>query len=339
MMSTARWLTLGAFVTVMTLILAAVLMVFGNVRFDDHEYHARFADVSGLEANQFVRVAGVEVGKVTGIEINDEDTVTVDFTIDGSYTPTEATDATVRYLNLTGDRYLELRDGDGAPEPLPAGGTIALDRTQPALDLDSLLGSFKPLLRAIEPDQVNQFSAELLNVLQGQGSTVESLLSRTATLTQTLADRDAVIGDLITNLNTVLGTVADRDDELDSAIGSASLLADRLATDSNDWGRALTSVDRVSASLGEMLTDTRTPIAQTITGLKRTTDQLNAGADTIDSVLSRLPDTYQALTRLGAYGNFFNYYLCTLRIKLNGLGGDNLILPVFGQDTGRCEPK
>ncbi|MCF8587179.1 MCE family protein [Gordonia liuliyuniae] len=339
MMSTARWLALGAFVTVMTLILAAVLMVFGNVRFDDHDYSARFSDVSGLEVDQFVRVAGVEVGKVTGIAINDDDTVTVDFTIDDSYTPTRATVATVRYLNLTGDRYLELRDADGEPAPLPAGEPIALDHTQPALDLDSLLGSFKPLLRAIEPDQVNQFSAELLGVLQGQGSTVESLLSRTATLTQTLADRDAVIGDLITNLNTVLGTVAERDGALNSALGSASLLAERLAADSNDWGRALTSVDRASASLGEMLTDTRKPIAQTITGLRRTTDQLNAGAGTIDSVLSRLPDTYQALTRLGAYGNFFNYYLCTLRIKLNGLDGQNLILPVFGQDTGRCEPK
>lgn len=339
MMTTARWMTLGAFVTVMTLVLAAVVMVFGNVRFDDNDYRAVFSDVSGLEEDQFVRVAGVEVGKVTGMSITDDDTVVVDFTIDGSYTPTGATVATVRYLNLTGDRYLELRDGDGEPVPLPTGGTIDADHTRPALDLDSLLGSFKPLLRAIEPDQVNQFSAELLNLLQGQGTTVESLLARTATLTTTLADRDAVIGELITNLNTVLGTVADRDDLLDSALGSASQLAQRLADDSNDWGSALTSIDRVSASLGEMLTDTRRPIASTITQLKRTTDQLNAGADTIDSVLTRLPDTYQALTRLGSYGNFFNYYLCTLRIKLDGLDGENLILPVFGQDTGRCEPK
>ncbi|WP_026918381.1 MCE family protein [Gordonia shandongensis] len=339
MMSTARWFALGVFVTVMTLILAAVLMVFGNVRFDDNDYRAHFADVSGLEEDQFVRVAGVEVGKVTGIEISGDDTVAVDFTIDGSYTPTRATRATVRYLNLTGDRYLELRDGEGEPTPLGPGGEIALDRTSPALDLDSLLGSFKPLLRAIDPDQVNQFSAELLNVLQGQGATVESLLARTASLTGALADRDAVIGDLITNLDAVLGTVADREDELDSALESASRLAGRLAEDANDWGRAVTAVDRVSASLGDMLTDTREPIAQTITGLKRTADQLNAGSSTIDSVLSRLPDTYQALTRLGAYGNFFNYYLCTLRIKLDGLDGNSVVLPVFGQDTGRCEPK
>ena len=339
MMTPARWLSLGVFITVMTMILASVVMVFGNVRFDGNGYRAIFRDVSGLQQNQFVRVAGVEVGKVTGIEINDEETVTVDFVIDDSYTPTEATDATVRYLNLTGDRYLELRDGDGEPHPLPAGGTIGLERTSPALDLDSLLGSFRPLLRAIEPDQLNQFTAELLAVLQGQGATVESLLARTASATAALADRDRVIGDLIDNLNTVLSTVSDRSDQLGGALDSAALLADRLAADSADWGRALTSVNTVTRSLGELLTETRAPIAQTVTQLKRTTDQLNAGTDTIDSVLSRLPDTYQALTRLGAYGNFFNYYLCTLRIKLNGLNGENLILPVFGQTHGRCEPK
>lgn len=339
MMTPARWLSLGVFITVMTMILASVVMVFGNVRFDDNGYQAVFRDVSGLQRNQFVRVAGVEVGKVTGIEINDDETVTVDFVIDDSYTPTEATEATVRYLNLTGDRYLELRDGAGEPRPLPARGTIGLDRTSPALDLDSLLGSFRPLLRAIEPDQLNQFTAELLAVLQGQGSTVESLLARTASVTAALADRDRVIGDLIDNLNTVLSTVADRSDQLGGALDSAALLADRLATDSADWGRALTSVNTVTRSLGELLTETRAPIAQTVTQLKRTTDQLNAGTETIDSVLSRLPDTYQALTRLGAYGNFFNYYLCTLRIKLNGLNGENLILPVFGQTHGRCEPK
>ncbi|GAC56352.1 Mce family protein [Gordonia hirsuta DSM 44140 = NBRC 16056] len=338
-MTTARWLTLASFVAVMSLILAALFAVFGNLRFDSNHYRAEFSDVSGLQADQFVRVAGVEVGKVTSVQITDRQSVLVDFVIDDSYLPTTATTATVRYLNLTGDRYLELRDGAGSPQPLSAGGTIALDHTAPALDLDALLGSFRPLLAAIEPGQINNFTADLLAVLQGQGSTVESLLTRTASVTAALADRDKIIGDLIIDLNTVLGSLADREEQLGTALDATALLAGRLADDAATWGRALTSVNQTTASLGELLTDTRAPIADTLTQLKRTADQLNAGSETIESNLSRLPDTYQKLTRLGAYGNFFNYYLCTLRLKLTGADGEDVVLPLFGQTTGRCEPR
>lgn len=339
-MTAPRWITLGVFVVVMSMILGSLVIIFGNFRFDAaNTYRAQFRDVSGLHAGQFVRVAGVEVGTVDSVEITGEQSAQVTFAIDDSYRPTRSTTAIVRYLNLTGDRYLELRDGTGDLQPLPADGVIPLERTSPALDLDTLLGSFRPLLQAIEPGQVNQFSAELLSVLQGQGGTVASLLARTASLTQALAQRDQVIGSLITNLNTVLATVAARQDQFDTAITAATQLAGALALDTDRWGSSLTAIDAAAGSLGSLLTDTREPIAQSVTQLRRAADQVNAGSATLDSVLSRLPDTYQSLTRLGAYGNFFNYYLCGLRLKLTGPDGKDLTLPLIGQSTGRCAPK
>ena len=50
-------------------------------------------------------------------------------------------------------------------------------------------------------------STNIISVLQGEGGNINSLLSKTASLTSIFADRDEVIGRTIANLNTVLGTV------------------------------------------------------------------------------------------------------------------------------------
>src|SRR3954454_25317669 len=99
---------------------------------------------------------------------------------------------------------MALEEGAGATKKIQPGGTIPLDRTAPALDLDALIGGFRPLFHALDPDQVNALSGQLISAFQGQGATIGSFLTQTATLTSTLADRDQPIGHVVVNLNTVL---------------------------------------------------------------------------------------------------------------------------------------
>lgn len=337
---TATSIKLGVFVTVMTLVLAGLVIVFGQFRFGDYsEYRALFTSASGLKTGDLVRVAGVEVGKITGVKVDSNNDALITLDVDSVYTVTAGTSAVIRYQNLVGDRFLDLRDGPGNLTPLPAGSVIGLERTSPALDLDLLIGSFRPLLRALDPVQVNNLSAELIAVLQDQGGTVESLLAHTAALTSTLAERDAVIGQVVDNLNTALGTVDQHREQFSEAIESAHSLADGLAQDRQSWGTALTRIDTTARTVSDLLVDARPPLQGTIAELNRTAAQLDAGKETITSVSARLPDAYAALSRLGAYGNFFNYYLCGLRLRLTGPDGNPVTTPLIGQTTGRCEPR
>ena len=57
-----------------------------------------------------------------------------------------------------------------------------------------LFNGFKPLFQALSPDDINQLSYEIVQVFQGEGGTLEGLLANTASVTNTLADRDEVIG-------------------------------------------------------------------------------------------------------------------------------------------------
>ena len=162
---------LGVFLAVCLLGVFGLFAVFGQMRFGEksHQYRAEFINVTGLETNDFVRIAGVEVGKVKKVEIQPDTTALVEFSADDSVVLTQGSRAVIRYDDLIGGRYLALEEGAGGTQKLNAGDTIPLARTSPALDLDALIGGFRPLFRALDPEQINALSGQLITALAGPG--------------------------------------------------------------------------------------------------------------------------------------------------------------------------
>jgi len=338
---TIRTATRVALFAAMCLVFMFVLVtVFGQFRFDSRvSYRAVFTNVSGLKGGNFVRIAGVEVGKVKDLTLRKDGTVTVDFAIDKGLTLTEGTRAAVRYENLIGDRYLSLEEGPGSVRKLQQGQTIPLARTSPALDVDALIGGFRPLFRALDPDQVNALTGELLRVFQGQGGTVSSVLAQTSALTTTLAGRDELIGQVITNLNTVLGTFAAHDDRFSRGLDQLSQLAAELADRRSDIATGTAYLNAAAGSVADLLTAARQPIKDAVQQTDRFAGQVMADHDYVDNLVKTLPDAYQVLARNGLYGDYFGFYLCDAILKLNGKGGQPVFVKVAGQDSGRCTPK
>lgn len=338
---TLRTATRVALFTAVCLVFVfALVTVFGQFRFDSRiGYSAVFTNVSGLKGGNFVRIAGVEVGKVTGMTLQKDGTVTVNFAVDKGLRLTEGTRAAVRYENLIGDRYLSLEDGPGEVRKLQPGQTIPLTQTSPALDVDALIGGFRPLFRALDPDQVNALSGQLLRVFQGQGGTIASVLAQTSALTTTLAGRDELIGQVIDNLNTVLGTFAKRDDQFAEGLDKLSLLVQGLSDRRTDLANGLAYVNAAAGSVTELLTEARQPLKDTVVQTDRFAGQIEADHAYVDDLVKTLPDAYQILARQGLYGDYFGFYLCDAILKLNGKGGQPVFVKVAGQDSGRCTPK
>jgi phospholipid/cholesterol/gamma-HCH transport system substrate-binding protein len=338
---TLRAATRVALFTALCLVSMFVLVtVFGQFRFDSRSsYSAVFTNVSGLKGGNFVRIAGVEVGKVKDLTLHKDGTVTVDFAIDQGLQLTKGTRAAVRYENLIGDRYLSLEDAPGSTRKLQPGETIPLERTSPALDVDALIGGFRPLFRALDPNQVNALSGELLKVFQGQGGTISSVLAQTSALTTTLAGRDELIGQVITNLNTVLGTFAARDDQFSEGLDKLSQLAQGLAERKNDIATGTAYINAAAGSVTDLLTEARQPIKDFVQQSDRVAGQIEADHDYVDDLVKTLPDAYQVLARNGLYGDYFGFYLCDAILKVNGKGGQPVFIKLAEQTSGRCTPK
>ena len=332
---------LGIFLIVCALCLAITMIVFGQARFDSHAkpYNAEFKDVSGLREGNMVRVAGVEVGKVKHIAVNDDATVRVEFTADPAAVLTEGTRAEVRYDDLIGGRFLALVEGPGSTALLQPGQTIPLARTQPALDLDSVTGGFRPLFRALEPDQVNDLSGQLLEAFQGEGPTIASFLSRAAAVSNTLADRDVLIGQVVDNLNVLLGSLGGQTDQLDKAVTSLSDLVHGLAERRTDITNAVAYTNAAAGTIADLLNSAQEPAKKVITETDRVSDVVLADREYLDNLLDTLPEKYKMLGRQGIYGDYFSFYFCDVVLKLNGKGGQPVFVKVAGQSSGRCAPK
>jgi phospholipid/cholesterol/gamma-HCH transport system substrate-binding protein len=327
----------GIFAVVMAVLTAFLFFIFGQYRTGStNGYSAVFADASRLKAGQTVRVAGIRVGTVNSVSLRPDKTVLVKFDADRNIVLTTGTKAAVRYLNLVGDRYLELLDGAGSTRILPPGSQIPIDHTAPALDLDLLLGGLKPVIQGLNPQDVNALSASLIEVFQGQGPTLESLFAKTSSFSNALADNNQTVQQLIDNLNTVVVTLSENGNKFSGAIDKLQRLVSGLAQERDPIGAAITSLDNGTASLTDLLAEARPPLAGTIDQLNRLAPLLDDHKDRLDTALKKAPENYRKLVRTGAYGSFFNYYICGLSLRVTDLQGRTAVFPWLRQEGGRC---
>jgi phospholipid/cholesterol/gamma-HCH transport system substrate-binding protein len=335
-----RWLVVKvvALLLVTAMMGALLVVVFDNLQIQpEHTYRALFTDVSGLTAGDDVRAAGVAVGRVNSLTLQPSNQVLVSFSVSGAVPVTRATTLAVRYKDIIGGRYLEIDPPTGPSAPLPPGGVIPATRTRPALSLDALFNGFRPLLAGLQPAQVNQLSAELITVLQGEGGTIDGLLASIGSLTSTLANRDQLIGQVIANLNAVLGTVRQHDRRLSALIVRLQRLISGLAADRRPIADSLGRIASLSGTLAGLLSAARPGISGDVAAAGRLSAVLDSHARQLSSLLAALPGRYQRLNREGLYGTFFNFYLCGFQLRLTGPTGAPVSTQFLYSEVRRCQ--
>jgi phospholipid/cholesterol/gamma-HCH transport system substrate-binding protein len=326
------------FIIVTTMATGVLVMLIGNLSFEkSRQYKAVFSDATGVVKGDDIRVAGVKVGSVKNVQIVDRTRALVTFSVRDATAVTRSSTATIRYRNLVGQRYISVTQGVGDTSRLPAGSTIPLSRTQPALDLTTLFNGFKPLFAALTPTDVNKLSYELIQVFQGEGGNLEGLLRSTGSVTQTLADRDQLIGDVITNLNSVLETVGNRDKELSNLIVQLRAFVGGLTQDKDAILNSLDSVSNLAQQTAELTTGIRPGLSKSVHELRQVATNLNQGRDEIDRALQILPIKLQKIGRTAIYGSYFNFYLCQFKAKVI-LPSGPLTIPyeTYPGGNGRC---
>jgi phospholipid/cholesterol/gamma-HCH transport system substrate-binding protein len=326
---TAPLVKLAAFALVTVLASYVLITTITNAGYGDTKsYSAAFTDVAGLVDGDEVRIAGVRVGQVTGIGLSpqkDEPVALVRLQVDSDVALPRTVQATIRYRNLVGQRYIALSEAPGSGGALlPAGAQIPLAQTHPALDLTTLFGGFKPLFQALTPDDVNRLSYEVIQVFQGEGGTMEELLAHVASLSNSLADKDEVIGSVIDNLTKVLGNVAARDQELSHLVVSLQQFVTGLAQDKDAIFDSLQTVNTLADSTSNLLAQARPPLAADISRLGALSTNLSDSKDVLDKFLQLEPTKLDLITRTAVNGSWFNFFMC-------GAGG-YVVLPGTGSN-------
>jgi phospholipid/cholesterol/gamma-HCH transport system substrate-binding protein len=274
-------------------------------------YNALFTDVTGLTVGSDVDIAGVRIGQVNQIRVADRNLALVSFTVEAGHPLPASVTATIKYLNLVGQRYINLEQGAGpVGRTLQRGATIPLSQTTPALNLTDLFNGFQPLFQALSPNEVNRLSSEIVRILQGEGPTVGSLVAHIGSLTTALAAKDKVIDEVIGNLNAVLKTINSRGGELSDLVTTLQQLVSGLAADRQPIGSAISAIGKLTSATAGLLQVGRAPLKQDIIQLGRLSGNLAAATPTVTTFLRNLPVKMTEIGRLASYGSWLNFYLC-----------------------------
>jgi phospholipid/cholesterol/gamma-HCH transport system substrate-binding protein len=333
--TTVDLVKLGTFMLITTIFTTLLVITIGNFSFGSTKsYQAEFADATGLVKGDDIRIAGVKVGTVQDIKIEDRTRALVKFKVDSDATLTEATHAAIRYRNLVGQRYIALTQEVGDPGTLQPGETIPVARTQPALDLTVLFNGFKPLFEALSPADLNQLSFEIIQVFQGEGGSLESLLGHTASVTSTLAARDQIIGQLVDNLNDVLVHIGNRDDQLSDLIVSFRDLVGGLNKDRKPILSSLNSISELAVQTAGLVAGIRPAFITDIKQLRKVAGTLDANKAEIDRALQVLPIKLTKVGRTAIYGSWFNFYLCQFQGRV--IVGDTTLPVSYNTNSSRC---
>ncbi|WP_235737991.1 MCE family protein [Nocardioides alcanivorans] len=301
----------------------------------NREFTAIFTDATSLNKGDDVRMSGVRVGTVSGVEVRNDSEAEVTFTVSDDVPMEQGTSVELRFRNLVGQRYVSLEPPAQAAPALEEGHTFELGETRPALDLTVLFNGFQPLLRMLDAKDINALSGQIIAVFQGEDATVEGLLRSTASLTSTLADRDQVIGDLIGSLSTVLETIDTRSDDLSTTLTTMQQLVSGLAEDREVIGSTLDGLGDLTDSVSTLLADTRKPLKGNIDALGQLSGNLADSEDVLDTFFTTLPVKFDRIGRTASYGSWINFYLCSIEGRIpmpEGYMGDLGVKPV----AGRC---
>jgi phospholipid/cholesterol/gamma-HCH transport system substrate-binding protein len=335
--TSAALVKLVIFMVVTSFLTFTLASTIGSLGFGGKKtYSAVFGDVTGLLPGNEVRIAGVRVGQVESLSITDNALAEVEFSLDGDREIPESSIARLRYRNIVGERYIALTQGSGSAEPLEEGGTLPLAQTRNALDLTVLFNGFRPLFQALDPQTVNQAAFEIVQTLQGEGGTIESLTARTATLTNTLADKDEVIGRVLDNLETVLETVDERDSELSDLVIQLRRLAAGFAEDRQAIGASLDGISDLTTATAGLLADVRPPLDRDVEELSELAGNLADNRDLVDGILERLPAKLDTIIGTATYGSWFNFYLCGARGQII-LPTGTVVTPELVNTAARCQ--
>jgi phospholipid/cholesterol/gamma-HCH transport system substrate-binding protein len=289
-------------------------------------YTAYFAEDAGLQAGNEVRVAGVVVGRVTGISLAGNK-VAVAFTVKNTWVGNE-TRAAIKIKTLLGDKFLSL-DPEGSA-PLNPGTPIPLSRTTSPYDVTQAFQGFGQEVSQINTAQLARSLETFSAAFAGTPPYVRSALRGLASLSQAVALRDAQVTSLLASAKTVTGTLASEDNAFAKLLGDGNLLLSELQQRQAAVHALLTGTQALSAQLSGLVNDNQSRLGPALQALNQVTSILEQNQANLTKALAIAGPYYRLLGNTLGNGRWFDSYLCGILPK-------SYLPPGTGPAQG-CEP-
>ena len=280
---------------------------------DTYELQAEFDDATGILLNDAVKLAGVDVGRVQGAEIEDGKAI-ITFNLDKEVELPKDSTVAIRWRNVLGQRFLYVYPGDD-DEVWEEGDRIPVAQTEDVNDIGRFLNRVGPVLKAIDPDDANAFLDAINTALEGNEQDVRQLLDDGAKLAETLSNEDIEIKGLIRSSSRIMGAFASQEEALggifDNLDGVGSMLRRRIT----DVNTLVTDFAAVQRQLNELVTENRSNIDASIASLDSVANTLARNRKNLAKTLHTMPLGVAGYFQTSSWGEYFNVRLIALTVQ------------------------
>ena len=289
-------------------------------------YTAYFAEAAGLQAGNEVRVAGVIVGRVTGISLAGNK-VAVNFKVKGAWVGDES-QAAIKIKTLLGDKFLALKPL--GTQPQNPGTPIPLSRTTSPYDVTQAFNGLGQEVTQIKTVQLGKSLQTLAEAFSGTPPYTRSALRGLASVSQAIASRDVQLAGLLRGARNVTGALAGQNAKFAKLLGDGNLLLAELRQREAAIHALLIGTQALGIQLSGLVTDNQAKLGPTLAELNQVTNVLLANQANLKKALALAGPYYRLLGNALGNGRWFDTYLC-------GVIPKSYLPPGTGPSTG-CEP-
>jgi phospholipid/cholesterol/gamma-HCH transport system substrate-binding protein len=292
-------------------VIAAMLLLAFNIEslpfLGGSRHTAALSEAGGLKSGDDVRVAGVKVGKITKVDLENGH-VRVDFRVNKGTELGDKTSATVRIKTILGQKFLSL-DPAGKGE---LDKEIPLARTTPAYDV---VQAFSDLAVNTERTDTKQLATALDTVadtFRDSPEEVRAAVEGLGRLSRTIASRDTQLRTLLDHANGVTGVLSERNTEIVTLLSDGDLLLQELRKRRADIHTLLTSTVTLSQQLTGLVRDNREAIRPALENLKNVLAVLETNQANLDKSIELLAPFVRVFANTVGNGRWFDTYIQNL---------------------------
>lgn len=284
--------------------------------------YADLEDAAGVRSGNEVRVAGVKVGQVTGLELTPE-AARVKMEIGRDITLPSNVKVEVKLKTLLGQKFIDLQmprsiiagRENGAPSAgsggsLVDGDVIPMDQTKIPFDIYQAATEGTAVLEEIDKDALR----DLLNVLAGtvgrSADELEAALIGIDKAGKVLAPKSVKISRLLKHLEDLSGTLAGSSEDIDGLLARSAEVLTTLAEERTTLSSLLRATDDLGQNLGTLIQVARGDISVGFADL----NVLLAGAEkelgSLDRALAEFGTAQRMFAVPATFGRFIEGSVC-----------------------------
>jgi phospholipid/cholesterol/gamma-HCH transport system substrate-binding protein len=300
---------LGVIGTVVLVALAALVYFWNDLPgIRGATYEAEFTEAAGLRADDEVRVAGIKVGEVKKVEL-DEDRVLVTFRVDDTWIGDHTT-AAIKIKTLLGRKFLSLHpEGDRKQDP---DEHIGRDRTVTPYDVTQAFQDLSTTVGQIDTGQLAESFRTISDTFADSPDHVRSALDGLTALSRTISSRDSQLAELLANTRQITTTLAGTNDEFEKLLDDGELLLTELNNRRQAIHNLLTGTTDLAEQLSGLVADNQEQLAPALAQLDQVTDILTKYGAKLDQSLKLAGPYFRAVNNATGSGRWIDAYVCGL---------------------------